>query len=87
MWVRLGAGPIAQDVACVVDAYVGEAGFFEEMGEFGGALVFVEGRRGYLAEAYLLVDEVWLVGLDGLHRGLDFGTGKDLRWRLGIKNG
>ena len=87
MWVRLRAGTIAEDVSCMVDSDVGEAGFFEEMGEFGGALVFVEGRRGYLAEAYLLVDEVWLAGPDGLHRGLDFGTGKDLSWRLGMKSG
>ncbi len=81
MWMRLGAGTITEDVACVVDADVGEAGFFEEAGKFGGALVFMEGRRGDLAEADLLVDEVGLAGLDGLHGGLDVGTGEDLGWR------
>src|SRR5262249_48287073 len=71
MWSRGDAGSRPKDVPRLVDANVQKAEMLELQLERVGATLFLERRRGNLAEADLIVDDGG-IRPDGVERGSDF---------------
>jgi hypothetical protein len=64
------APQLAEDVADLVDAHVLQPDLLEHPLQFLPADLFLEGGRGNLAEANLILDGLWLVRLHGVERRL-----------------
>src|SRR5215510_16083187 len=68
--VQRRAPQLAEDVAHLVDADVLEPDLLEHPLQFLAADLFLEGGRGNLTEANLILDGLWLVRLHGVERPL-----------------